>query len=595
MYILGISCFYHDSAACLIKDGEIIAAAQEERFSRIKNDEAFPVCAIKFCLEKAGIELSQVDDVVYYEKPFITFERIIETHLRYAPKGYKSFLKLLPVWLKEKLICERVITKELKKNFGHKIKELKYSTHHLSHAASSFFPSPYDDAVILCLDGIGEWATTSCWRGQKSSIKPLWEIQFPNSLGLLYTSFTTYLGFKANCDEYKIMGLAPYGDPKYKDLILEKLIDVKEDGSFNLNLKYFDFMVGLQMYNKKFEELFERPARIPESKVEMFHMDMAASIQKVIEHVLLKMTKYLYKEHGVDTLCLAGGVALNCVANGKILKESGFKNVWIQPAAGDAGGALGASLAYYHIGLGKECSKTIGSDKQKSSLLGPEFSNEEIEKFLTEQNTKFTKFENEDELCSHVASLIENENVIGWFQGKTEFGPRALGSRSIIADPRSEHMQKTLNLKIKFRESFRPFAPIVKEDKVSDFFDFQGKSPYMLLVSPVKEEILINNEEAKNLEGIDKLNAKRSQLPAITHVDNSARLQTVSNESNPRLYKLLDKFETNTGVPVLVNTSFNVRGEPIVNSPKNAFDCFIKTNMDVLVLNNYVILKSENQ
>jgi len=593
--ILGISAFYHDSAATLIQDGKIIAAAQEERFSRIKHDERFPKNAIKYVLEEGKIELNQINHVVFFEKPFLKFERLLETYLAFAPKGFKSFSAAMPLWLREKLFQKKYLfnlLQELDEKFID-ITKIKFSEHHYSHAASAFYPSPFEEALILTLDGVGEWATTTVAHGKGNQIKILKEIHFPHSLGLLYSAFTFYTGFKVNSGEYKVMGLAPYGKPIYKDLILKNLINLKKDGSFKLDMDYFNFATGLTMTNKKFEDLFGRPVRKTEGELlTQFHMDIASSIQAVTEEVVLLLTKDIAKKYKVKNLCMAGGVALNCVANGKVLKEKMFKNIWVQPAAGDAGGSLGAALAYWHQELKHE--RTINpNDSMKGSYLGPKFENSIIEKELLSIGANFQK-KSEDELLNILANELSKEKTVGWFQGRMEFGPRALGARSILADPRSEKMQKELNLKVKFRESFRPFAPSVLCEDVSDWFDLKEPSPYMLLVADVKKEIQISmTPEQEKLFGIDKLNIKRSKIPSVTHVDYSARIQTVHRETNSRYYKLINKFKEITGCPVLVNTSFNIRGEPIVCSIKDAYRCFMGTNLDILTIGDFILFKDK--
>jgi len=590
-YILGISAFYHDSAACLVKDSEILYAAQEERFTRKKHDFNFPTKAIEFCLTEAGLKPTDLDFVAFYDKPFIKFERLLETYIAYAPRGLVSFIKAMPLWLKRKLWIKELIAKEL--DYDGKI---LFPEHHHSHAASAFFPSPYKEAAILTLDGVGEWATASYGVGKDNEVELWAELKFPHSLGLLYSAFTYYTGFKVNSGEYKLMGLAPYGEPKYVDKILSNLLDLKEDGSFKMDMKYFNYCAGLTMTNKKFDNLFGMPPRSRESKLNQDYMDIARSIQEVTEEIMLRMTRHVRKETKMKYLCLAGGVALNCVGNGRILRESPFEDIWIQPAAGDAGGALGAALAVSHQYLGKERIITVGKDSQKASYLGPEFDNEKIEAYLNENKIAFKKL-SDAELISKVVEILENENVVGWFQGKMEFGPRALGNRSIIGDARSEKMQSVMNLKIKFRESFRPFAPSVLEENVSDYFDLDRESPYMLLVAPVKESVRkpASKKEDNDLFGIDKLNVVRSEIPAITHVDYSARVQTVSKEDNPRYYTLLKTFYKKTGCPVLINTSFNVRGEPIVCTPEEAYRCFMRTNMDYLVMGNYLLDKTAQE
>ena len=590
MFILGISAFYHDSAACLIRDGEIIAAAQEERFTRKKHDFSFPVNAINFCLSHAKITSKDIEIVAFYDKPFLKFERILETYLTYAPVGIKSFLKAMPLWIKEKLWMKELIKKDL----GYE-GNILFPEHHESHAASAFYPSPFQKAAILTMDGVGEWTTTSFGAGNGNKIELLADIKFPHSLGLLYSAFTYYTGFKVNSGEYKVMGLAPYGEPKYKQLIYDHLIDVKEDGSFKMNMEYFNYCAGLTMTNKKFDKLFDGPPRRPESNLTQKDMDLARSLQDVTEEIVMKMGNYVYKETGLKNLSLAGGVALNCVANGKLLREGPYEKIWIQPAAGDAGGALGAALVAWYAYLGNERQTDGQFDVQKGSYLGPEYTDSEIENFANENNYSVEKLDNE-ELINIVSELIADEKVIGWFQGKMEFGPRALGSRSIIGDARSSKMQSKMNLKIKFRESFRPFAPSVLREKVSEYFDIDVDSPYMLLVADVKKERRKEmNEAEKKLFGIEKLNVKRSDIPAITHVDYSARLQTVHESTNPLYYKLIKKFYEKTGYGVIINTSFNVRGEPIVCTPVDAYRCFMRTDMDYLVMGNYLFDKKEQK
>jgi carbamoyltransferase len=593
--ILGISAFFHDSAAALIVDGKIVAAAQEERFSRVKHDERYPKNAINYILKEGNIELSQIDHIVFFEKPFLKFERLLETYLAFAPRGFKSFSMAMPIWLREKLFQKKHLhdlLQEQDKNFNN-IDKIKFSEHHFSHAASAFYPSPFEEAIILTLDGVGEWATTTVAIGKKNKITMEKEIYFPHSLGLLYSAFTYYTGFKVNSGEYKLMGLAPYGKPIYKDIILNNLIDLKDDGSFKLDMKYFNYAAGLTMTNQKFSDLFGQPVRKPEEeRLTQFHMDIASSIQAITEEVVLKLTRDIAKEYKIKNLCLAGGVALNCVANGKVLKDNIFDNIWIQPAAGDAGGSLGAALAYWHQELNQERVIKL-SDDMKGSYLGPKFENTEIKNELNLLKANFKEFK-EDELIEIVANELNKEKTIGWFQGRMEFGPRALGGRSILADPRSENMQKELNLKIKFRESFRPFAPSILSEDVSNWFDLNVDSPYMLLVANIKKEVQIQmNTKQENLFGIEKLNIKRSKIPAVTHVDYSSRVQTVHKETNPRFHKLIKKFKELTGCPILVNTSFNIRGEPIVCSVKDAFQCFMGTNLDVLVIENFILLKTE--
>ena len=592
--ILGISAFYHDSAAALIKDGEIIAAAQEERFSRKKHDPRYPFNSINYVLSEGKIKLSDIDHIVFFEKPFLKFERLLETYMAFAPKGFKSFSLSMPIWLREKLFQKKFLFEKLKQHDEKfkDIKKIKFSEHHFSHAASAFFPSPFEEAVILTLDGVGEWATTTVAIGKKNNLKMLKEIHFPHSLGLLYSAFTYYTGFKVNSGEYKVMGLAPYGQPKYKDLIIKELMDLKEDGSFKLNMKFFDYATGLTMTNKKFSKLFGNPVRNPKKDLlKDFHMDIAASIQAVTEEVVIRLTRNIASEYKIKNLCLAGGVALNCVANGKILKEKIFEDIWIQPAAGDAGGSLGAALAYWHQELDKP--RENFKDQMKGAYLGPKFSDNFIESQLNNLKGVYSK-KSSDEISSFVAKELANSKTVGWFQGRMEFGPRALGGRSILADPRSEKMQKELNLKIKFRESFRPFAPSVLREEVNNWFELNYDSPYMLLVSDIKKDLQIPMSKNDNeLFGIDKLNIKRSSIPAVTHVDYSARIQTVHKETNSKYYNLLKEFYRITGCPVLVNTSFNVRGEPIVCSIQDAFNCFMGTNLDILIIENFVLIKDE--
>ena len=592
--ILGISAFYHDSAAALIIDGKIIAAAQEERFSRKKHDSRYPYNAVQYVLSEAKLKLSQINHIVFFEKPFLKFERLLETYLAFAPSGFKSFSLSMPIWLREKLFQKKYLFDNLKEhddNFND-IDKINFSEHHYSHAASAFYPSPFEEAIILTLDGVGEWATTTVSIGKKNEIKMIKEINFPHSLGLIYSAFTYYTGFKVNSGEYKVMGLAPYGEPKYKDIIVNNLMDIKDDGSFRLDMSYFNYATGLTMTNKKFSNLFGQPVRDPKKNpLTQFHMDIAASIQAVTEEIVLKISQSIASEYKIKNLCLAGGVALNCVANGKILKNKIFDNIWIQPAAGDAGGSLGAALAYWHKELGQP--RDIFKDQMKGSYLGPSFNEEEIETELKLLKANYKKI-NSENLIEIIANELSKEKTIGWFQGKMEFGPRALGGRSIIADPRSEKMQKELNLKVKFRESFRPFAPSILIEDVSDWFDLKNESPYMLLVADVKKELQIQmSKEDQTLFGIDKLNIKRSSIPAVTHVDYSARIQTVHKETNPRYHNLLKKFKEITGCPVLVNTSFNVRGEPIVCSIKDAFNCFMGTNLDILVCENFILYKND--
>ncbi|MEG4166069.1 MULTISPECIES: carbamoyltransferase [unclassified Microcoleus] len=641
MNILGISAYYHDSAAALIRDGEIIAAAQEERFSRKKHDARFPKNAIAYCLKEAKIDLRELDRIVFYDKPLVKFERLLETYLAYAPQGFRSFLAAMPIWLKEKLYLKTMLKKDLAAIANcktNKLPSLLFTEHHQSHAASAFFPSPFQKAAVLCLDGVGEWATTSVWLGDGNQLTPQWEIDFPHSLGLLYSAFTYYTGFKVNSGEYKLMGLAPYGEPKYVDKILNYLIDLKDDGTFRLNMDYFNYTVGLTMTNKKFDELFEGPPRQAEGKLTQREMDIAASIQVVTEEVVLRLCRTVKKELDVDYLCLAGGVALNCVANGRLLREGIFKDIWIQPAAGDAGGALGAALAIWYqyceqtrtvsanstansieslktelittnaaveertevltanpavATVAKSVAHLTCHDQMRGSYLGPRFTDAEILEYLDAVKASYHRLE-DAELMPQLAEILEQGNVVGWFQGRMEFGPRALGGRSIIGDPRSAKMQSVMNLKIKYRESFRPFAPSILAERVADYFEIDHSSPYMLLVAPVKSSLRIPmTAEQEQLFGIEKLNIPRSEIPAVTHVDYSARIQTVHKETNPRYYDLISHFEKRSGCSIVVNTSFNVRGEPIVCTPEDAYRCFMRTEMDYLVLENYLLPKSE--
>jgi carbamoyltransferase len=593
MYIIGISAYYHDSAVSIIKDGTIIAAAQEERFSRIKHDASFPLMSIKYCLREANINIGEVDSIVFYDKPLIKFERLLETYLAYAPKGFRSFLTAMPVWLKEKLYLKSTLKKEfLKISGGRKadLPKLLFAGHHQSHAASAFYPSPFENASILCLDGVGEWATTTCWKGNGSSLNLMWEIDFPHSLGLLYSAFTYYTGFKVNSGEYKLMGLAPYGQPKYVDLIFEHLIDLKEDGTFRLDMSYFNYAIGLTMTNDKFSKLFGGPVRKSETDISQKEMDIACSIQTVTEEVVLRLARSMHKEFGGDNLCMAGGVALNCVSNGRLLREGPYKNIWIQPAAGDAGGSLGAALVTWYNYY--ENSRDVESpDSMQGSYLGPNYIDSDIISYLDSVKANYERY-TDGKLLRNLAGLLSSENVVGWFQGRMEFGPRSLGARSIIGDPRSKKMQSVMNLKIKYRESFRPFAPSVLAERVSDYFEHQTSSPYMLMVAPLTESHRLKvTDEQKNLTGINKLKANRSDLPSITHVDYSARIQTVHAETNPRFYALIKEFENQTGCAVLINTSFNVRGEPIVCTPEDAYRCFMRTEMDFLVLENFILDK----
>ena len=589
MYIIGISAFYHDSAACLLKNGEIIAAAQEERFTRIKHDHAFPINAINYCLSFAKIDIAEVEHIAFYDKPFLKFERILETHLAYAPKGITSFIKALPLWIKKKLWIRELIKDTLNYNGN-----ILFPEHHVSHAASAFFPSPFEEAAFITMDGVGEWATTSYGIGEGNNLELQADIKFPHSLGLLYSAFTYYTGFRVNSGEYKVMGLAPYGVPKYKDLIYNNLIDVKDDGSFKMNMKYFDYSVGLKMTSNKFNNLFGGPPRKPESELTQKEMDLARSVQEVTEEIVLKIAKNVSKETKKKDLCLAGGVALNCVANGKLLRAELFENIWIQPAAGDAGGAVGSALAVWHLHLNK--ARSINSnDSMKGCYLGPEFSDSFIEQFLDKNNYKYKKL-NQESLYDKVADLINDDKVIGWFDGRMEFGPRALGGRTIIGDARSSKMQKTMNLKIKYRESFRPFAPSVLAEEISNYFEINTESPYMLLVANVKKEKQIKmTSEQSSYFGLDQLNIVRSDIPAVTHVDYSARIQSVNSQTNPRYHKLISRFNKKYGTAVIVNTSFNVRGEPIVCTPDDAYRCFMRTEMDYLVLGDYILDKRDQK
>ncbi len=597
MIILGISAYYHDSAACILCDGKIIAAAQEERFTRKKHDENFPKNAIKYCINEAKIIPSEIDHVVFYEKPFLKFERLLETYFAFAPKGLKSFSMFLPIWVKDKLFQKHNLIKELEANIDKKDtweKKILFSEHHLSHAASAYFPSPFNQAAILTLDGVGEWATTSISIGKNNNLEFLREINFPHSLGFLYSAFTYYAGFKVNSGEYKLMGLAPYGIPKYTKIIKDNLIKIMDDGSFQLNMDYFDFCTGLKMTNNKFHKLFGGLPRKQESKISQKEMDLAASVQKVTEEIIIKIAKHVKKITGENNLCLAGGVALNCVANGILQKKKIFDNIWIQPAAGDAGGALGAALAVWHLHYKKEKNKEVNIDLMNGSFLGPSFDNNQIEKVLKSKNATYEYME-ENKLLDLVAKMLTKGKAIGWMQGRMEFGPRALGARSIIADPRNPTMQKQLNLKIKFRESFRPFAPSIIEEHLSEWFDQNFVSPYMLFVSQIKKNKRLNIEKDENkLFGIDKLNISRSIVPAITHVDFSSRIQTVNKKTNIKYYNLIKKFNEFSGCPIIVNTSFNIRGEPIVCSPEDAYNCFMGTNLDILVIENFILFK-ENQ
>jgi len=590
MYILGISAYYHDSAACLVKDGIIIAAAQEERFTRKKHDSSFPSNAIQYCLAEAGINETELNYVSFYDKPFLKFERILETFLAFAPIGIKSFLKAMPLWIRKKIWIKELIKDELNYNGT-----IVFLEHHESHAASAFFPSPFQEAAFITMDGVGEWATTSFGIGKDSKIELLADIQFPHSIGLLYSAFTYYTGFSVNSGEYKVMGLAPYGKPKYKDLIYKYLIDVKDDGSFKMNMDYFNYCAGLTMTNSKFHKLFDGLPRKPESKLTQKEMDLARSVQEVIEEIVLKIAKHVRNETGMKHLCLAGGVALNCVANGKLLRSGLFDDIWIQPAAGDAGGAVGCALFTWYQYLDNYRKVDNKTDFMNGAYLGPEFNNGSIEKFLDKNKYSYQML-TDSELPEKIADLIANENVIGWFQGRMEFGPRALGSRTIIGDARSPEMQKKINLKIKYRESFRPFAPSVRAENISDYFEIERESPYMLLVSNVKKDKqVVMSKEQSSYFGLEKLNVVRSEVPAITHVDYTARIQSVNKQTNPRYHEILTSFNNKYGCPVIVNTSFNVRGEPIVCTPKDAYLCFMRTQMDYLIMGNYLLDKKDQK
>ena len=598
-FIIGVSCFYHDSAAALIREGEVVAAVQEERFSRKKHDSSFPINAIRYCLQSQNIDLRDIESIVYYEKPLLTFERLLETYLGVAPRGIRSFIAAMQVWLKEKLFLKS----QLKKHFKSLQKELVpktephipyflFTEHHQSHAAAAFYPSPFKEAVVLCMDGVGEWATTSTWIGKGNEIKPLWEISFPHSLGLLYSAFTYYCGFKVNSGEYKLMGLAPYGEPNYVNEIKNNLIDIKEDGTFKLDISFFKYHRGFRMTSRKFHKLFGAPPRQKETELSQFHMDLASSIQVVTEEIIIKLARSLRQESGLKNLCLAGGVALNCVANGKLLREKIFDQVWIQPASGDAGSALGAALIGWHKQLSQP--RLINpNDSMNGAYLGCEFSNKDIINYLKTINATYEELEDE-KLFDKLAQILDEGKIIGWFNGAMEFGPRALGGRSIIGDPRNKKMQSLMNLKIKYRESFRPFAPSVLEEDVENYFELNSKSPYMLLVAPVTKHLCKKlTEDQQELFGIDKLNICRSSLPAITHVDYSARIQTVSKKTNPRYHKLINAFKKRTGCSSIINTSFNIRGEPIVCTPQDAYRCFMRTEIDILVLQNQILYKNE--
>ena len=593
--ILGISAFYHDSAAALVVDGRIVAAAQEERFSRKKHDSRFPSGAIAYCLREGGLGLNDVTHIVFYDKPLLKFERLLETYVAFAPRGFRSFVRAIPIWLKEKLFLKKTLRRELARIGGLQeadLPPLMFTQHHQSHAASAFFPSPFEKAAVLCLDGVGEWATSSVWLGEGKRLTPQWEIQFPHSLGLLYSAFTYYTGFRVNSGEYKLMGLAPYGEPRYVDLIMDRLLDVKPDGSFRLDMRYFDYATGLRMTNDHFNELFGGPPREMESELTQKEMDIARSIQVVTEEIMLRLARTVHRELGVDYLCLAGGVALNCVANGRLLREGPYRDIWIQPAAGDAGGALGAALAVWHEYLDQPRQPQV-PDSMRGAYLGPRYSDEEIRLYLENAGARFQRLE-DAELLPRVAREMADGKVVGWFRGRMEFGPRALGARSIIGDPRNREMQSVMNLKIKYRESFRPFAPAVKADKVSEWFELDRGSPYMLIVAPVAADRRVDmSADQQALFGLEKLKVPRSEIPAVTHVDYSARVQTVHRETNPDFHALLDEFEALTGCPLCVNTSFNVRGEPIVMSPEDAYRCFMRTDMDLLVLENHLLDKAE--
>ncbi|MBI3704184.1 MAG: carbamoyltransferase [Rhizobiales bacterium] len=594
MRLLGISAFYHDSAAALVEDGCIVAAAQEERFTRIKHDPSFPTNAIGYCLDAASVKLDELDYVVFYDKPFLKFERLLETYCAMTPRGFRSFRMAIPLWLSEKLFQKSLLRRKLK-HFGETFEghhRLLFCEHHLSHAASAFYPSPYDEAVVLTMDGVGEWATTSAATGTGNRLEIFQEIHFPHSLGLLYSAFTYYTGFKVNSGEYKVMGLAPYGEPKYAKLILDNIIDLKADGSFRLDMSYFDYCTGLTMTNARFAALFGEPVRNPDQLLTQFHMDVAASIQAVLDEAMLRLVRALAKQTGMRNLCLAGGVALNCVANGKALRERVFDNIWIQPAAGDAGGAVGAALAAYHLYAGKP-RQNEGRDGMAGSLLGPSYAQADIERRLAAEGARFTSV-SEDQMIETTASALAAQKAVGWFQGRMEFGPRALGARSILGDPRSSEMQRNLNLKIKYRESFRPFAPSVPQEDVADWFELDSDSPYMLIVADVQKNRRRDmTPDQQALFGIDKLNVVRSEIPAVTHVDSSARIQSVHADTNPLFHRLLKRFKALTGCPVLVNTSFNVRGEPIVCTPEDAFRCFMGTELDLLAIGNCILQKAE--
>jgi carbamoyltransferase len=597
MDILGLSAFYHDSAACLLRDGQIVAAAQEERFTRKKHDPRFPKEAIRYCLREGGVALGDLKYIAFYDKPLVKFERLLETYLAFAPRGLRSFVLAMPIWLKEKLFLKSLLQKELRALAGGGRKAalppLLFGEHHESHAASAFYPSPFESAAVLCMDGVGEWATTSAWLGEGKELTALWDIPFPHSLGLLYSAFTYYTGFKVNSGEYKVMGLAPYGQPKYVQAIYDHLLDLKPDGTFRLNMEYFNYSTGLTMTSRRFDELFGGPPRDPEARLTQREMDLARSIQDVTEAVMLRLARTLHRETGADNLCLAGGVALNCVGNGRILREGPFTGLWIQPAAGDAGGAIGAALTAWHRLEDRPRKTAPPDDAMRGAFLGPAYTNEEIERFLTRQGAPYVRL-GDDELLARVADELAAGKIVGWLEGRMEFGPRALGARSILGDARNPTMQSVMNLKIKYRESFRPFAPSVLRERVAEYFDLDTDSPYMLLVAPVPERRrLPASREHEHLWGIERLNVPRSDIPAVTHVDYSARVQTVHPGTNPRYHGLLKAFEARTGCAVLVNTSFNVRGEPIVCSPADAYRCFMRTEIDVLVLENCVLRKAD--
>jgi carbamoyltransferase len=595
MIILGISAYYHDSAAALINKGEIIAAAQEERFTRKKHDKSFPINAIKYCLKEANCEIEGVDRIVFYDDPRKKFSRIVTTFISYAPKGFLSFIKALPSWIKWKLLIERAITKTIAYEFSikkNKVPDITVIEHHRSHAASAFFPSPFKKSAVLCIDGAGDWSTTSAWLGEKNKLKALWQINFPHSLGLLYSAFTYYCGFKVNSGEYKLMGLAPYGDAIYVEIIKKNIININKDGTFRLNMKYFDYAVGSTMTSSFFDELFGAPRRTPESKITQKEMDLARSIQSITEEIVLKLSRKIQKEHSVDYLCLAGGVALNCVSNGRLYKDGKYKDIWIQPAAGDAGGSLGAALSVWYEEKGNSRNIPYKADSMRGSFLGSSFSNDQIKECLDSVNGTYLKLD-DSTLLPMLAKLINEGNVIGWFSGRMEFGPRALGARSILGDPRNKDMQSTMNLKIKYRESFRPFAPSILEEHALEWFDYDGDSQYMLMVSNVNKKKLFSSAKKSSLKGLDRLKIVKSKIPAVTHVDCSSRIQTVSKRTNLRFYNLIESFKDLTGCPILINTSFNVRGEPIVQSPEDAIKCFQRTGMDYLVLENYLLNKKD--